>query len=420
MRTLFICFAMCALAVALPAADDVVPETSQLTGDPQLQSSYNDAEATIASLLQSGKDDSACADLATATKDEVTNSVDAQQKTLASMDNGDQCDGEGQSLIDAANSGKTAADQAKTDAATALAAAENEKFNFGEFSINQLTEGQCGSFFNSGVYTAAKAKRDAAQQVVNTKNAEATAGDKEVEDAKAAAADLVKKCKCKTKESVDKALKEMNANAKDANQKAWNKAYHMKCVLAGTSPNDCSVPALPVVTAVPYGAGVKDACVQKVQNIQNGCELGGVPGQPNCCKTTDANKFACISDKKGVEYSGTTIVTEQTCTEKGLKFALVKGADNGLFKGTVKGLYKIASGRSCTELDVQQKGGCGWWEIIQPNVQAQGDYKDRCVTPWDCLQNAQWNVGGANPKPSDFANGNDKVKNTWTMSICSK
>lgn len=407
MRTLFICFAMCALAVALPAADDVVPETSQL------QSSYNDAEATIASLLQSGKDDSACADLATATKDEVTNSVEAQQKTLASMDNGDQCDGEGQNLIDAANSAKTAADQAKTDAATALAAAENEKFNFGDFSINELTEGQCGSFFSSGVYTAAKAKRDAAQQVVNTKTAEATAADKEVEDAKAAADDLVKKCKCTTKESVDKALEEMNANAKDANQKAWNKAYHMKCVLAGTSPNDCSVPALPVVTAVPYGDGVEGACAP-------GCDLGGVPGQPSCCKTTDPNRFACISNKKNIEYSGSAIVTEQVCTEKGLKFALKTGPDNGLFKGTVKGLYKIASGRSCTELDAQQQGGCGWWEIIQPNIQAGGDYKDRCVTPWDCLSNNQWNVGGAHPKASDFTNAADKIKNTWTMSICSK
>jgi hypothetical protein len=407
MRTLIICLAMCTLAVALPAADDVVPETSEL------QSSYNDAKATITSLLQSGKDDSACADLATATADEVTNSVEAQQKTLAGMDNGDQCNGEGQNLIDAANSAKTAADKAKSDAAAALTAAENEKFNFGDFSINELTEGQCGSFFNSGVYKEHKAARDAAQQTLNTKSAEATAAAKAVEESKTAAEDLVNKCKCETKESLDKALEAMNANAKDANQKAWNKAYHMKCVLAGTSPSDCSVPALPVVTAVPYGDGVEGACGAE-------CDHGPVPGQPKCCKTTNANKFACISNKKGVEYSGSAIVTQQTCTEKGLKFALQTGADNALFKGSVKGLYKIASGRHCTELDVQQSGGCGWWEIIQPNIQATGDYKDRCVTPFDCLSNNQWNVGGANPTPADFDNGNDKVKNTWVMSICSK
>jgi hypothetical protein len=147
----------------------------------------------------------------------------------------------------------------------------------------------------------------------------------------------------------------------------------------------------------------------------------GPPKHPNhCLPTSDSNKFACISNKKGVEYSGSAIVTQQTCTEKGLKFALQTGADNGLFKGSVKGLYKVASGRHCTELDVQQSGGCGWWEIIQPNVQSNGDWKDRCVTPFDCLSNNQWNVGGANPTPSDFKNGNDKVKNTWVMSICSK
>jgi len=384
----------------------VVPETSEL------HSSYNDSKATIASLIQSGKDDSACADLATATADEVTNSVQAQQKTLANMDNGDQCNGEGQNLIDNANSAKTAADQAKTDAATALAAAQNEKFNFGDFSINELTEGQCGSFFNSGVYVAAKAKRDAAQQVLNTKTAEATAAAQAVEDAKAAAEDLVKKCKCETKESLDKALEDMNANAKDANTKAWNKAHHMKCVLAGTSPNDCNVPALPVVVAVPYGDGVEKACGAT-------CEHGGVPGQPKCCKTTNPNKFACISNKKGSQYSGSTIVTTQTCTEKGLQMALTTSADNALFKGTVKGLYNIASGRDCTELDTQQTGGCGWWEIIQPNVQANGDWEDRCVTPWDCLSANQWIKSGQYPKPADLQGGNNKVKNTWVMSICS-
>lgn len=415
MRTLMMCLAMCTVAVALPAADDVVPETSEL------HSSLDDAKATITSLLEAGKDDSACADLATATADEVTNAVEALQKTLAAMENGDQCNGEGQNLIDAANSAKTAADKAKADAATALSAAKSEKFNFGDFSINELTEGQCGSFFNSGVYTAAKAKRDAAQQTLNTKTAEATAAANAVEEAKSAVEDLVSKCKCETKESLDKTLEDMNANAKDANQKGWSKAYLMKCVLAGTSASDCKVPDLPVVTTVPYGDGVEEACGAQ-------CALGSVPGQRKCCKTTNANKFACISDKTASQYSGTTIITEQACTEKGLKFALQTAAENGLFKGSVKALYKIASGRDCTELDVQQSGSCGWYEIMQPNVQIDSDdYKDRCVTPFDCLQTDQWIVGGSDPKPASITEHSEKVKehsekvkNAWVMSICSK
>jgi len=263
---LFLCLALCAFATALPSVEvdptAIVPETPE-TDAPYLalmEASHNDAQSTITQLLQEGKDDSACRDLAKATADEVTAAVKTQQKDLADMDNGDSCDKEGQGLIDTANQNKVDADKAKYDAQQALTAAKSKKFNFGDFAYDDLQEGQCGTFFNSQTWKDAKGKVTAAQSAYNTKVAEANAAAKAVTTAKDEAADLVRQCKCKAKKALDSALENMNKNAKAANTKAWNKAYHMQCVLDGKTTNNCNVPTLPIVQAVPYGNGVAKSC----------------------------------------------------------------------------------------------------------------------------------------------------------------
>merc|ERR1711959_12964 len=262
---LFICLALCAFAAALPSAEvdpaAVVPESAPESPDMTLmEASYNDAKHTITALLQEGKDDSACRDMAKTTADEVTAAVDAQQKQLASMDNGDSCNDEGQSLIDTANKNQEDADKAKNDAQKALTDAKSEKFNFGDFAYNDLQEGQCGTFFNSQTWKNAKGKVTTAQSTYDTKVAEANAAAKAVQTAKDEAKEMVRECKCKAKIAIDTALENMNKNAKDANTKSWNKAYHMQCVLDGKTTNNCDVPALPTVQPVPYGEGVEHAC----------------------------------------------------------------------------------------------------------------------------------------------------------------
>merc|ERR1711970_140099 len=227
MMKLLLCVALCAFATALPSADvdaaTVVPESAPEAPDTNLmEASYNDAKNTVTALLQEGKDDSACRDMAKATADEVTASVDNQQKQLAAMDNGDSCNDEGQGLIDTANKNQEEADKAKTDANKALNEAKSEKFNFGDFDYNSLTEGQCGTFFNSQTW----------------KDAEGNAAAKAVQTAKDEAKSMVKECKCKAKRALDDALESLNKNAKEANTKAWNKAYHMQCVLDGKTTNN--------------------------------------------------------------------------------------------------------------------------------------------------------------------------------------
>lgn len=262
---ILLCLALCAFATALPSADvdpaTVVPESAPDAPDMDLmEASYNDAKDTVTALLQEGKEDSACRNMAKATADEVTSSVEAQQKSLAGMDNGDSCNDEGQDLIDTANQNQMDADKAKADANKALNDAKSDKFNFGDFDYNSLTEGQCGTFFNSQTWKDAKGKVTAAQSTYNTKAAEATAATKAVQTAKEEAESMVRICKCKASKALDAALESLNKDAKDANTKAWNKAYHMQCVLDGKTSNNCNVPKLPTVQPVPYGKGVEKAC----------------------------------------------------------------------------------------------------------------------------------------------------------------
>lgn len=188
-----------------------------------MEASFNDAKATVTAMIQEHGDDSACKDLAQATQDEVISAVAHQQKTLAGMPNGDQCNNEGQGLINDAKDNKATADKAEADAQAALNAENTKKFNFGDFSFEELTEGECNTFFNSGVYTDAKSKVVAAKAVLAQKVAEAAAAATAVETATKEAAKLVLECKCKTKKLLDNTMEQMNSGAKADNTNAWNK-----------------------------------------------------------------------------------------------------------------------------------------------------------------------------------------------------
>lgn len=272
MMRVFLCLALCAFVAALPSAEvdptAVVPESIT-----EMEASFNDAKATVTAMIQEHGDDSACKDLAQATQDEVISAVAHQQKTLAGMPNGDQCNNEGQGLINDAKDNKATADKAEADAQAALNAENTKKFNFGDFSFQELTEGECNTFFNSGVYTDAKSKVVAAKAVLAQKVAEAAAAATAVETATKEAAKLVLECKCKTKKLLDNTMEQMNSGAKADNTNAWNKAHHMECVLAGKNTNQCQVPALPVVVAVPYGEGVETACGVTCDNGAGGTFL---------------------------------------------------------------------------------------------------------------------------------------------------
>lgn len=281
---LCVCLALFAGAFSevteLPA-DAIVEEETPLSAPVdddmvQLKASYTDAKNTISQLMQSGKGDQACRDLAKATAKEVTDSFAASQAAVAGMPNGGQCANEGQNLVTDAENAKKAAEKAQADAQTALNSAKGAKINFGDFVVSSLTEGQCSYFYGSQVWKDAKAKIASAQNTYNTKAAETTAAGKAVDTAKNTAKQMVKDCMCKSKEAIEKAISDLNSKAQSANQAAWTKAHHMDCVLDGKAANSCSVPALPVVKPVPFATGVDKACGPEVEkSIYLGLQSGG-------------------------------------------------------------------------------------------------------------------------------------------------
>jgi hypothetical protein len=218
------------------------------------------AKATITELIASGKSKNACSNLAGTAKKDVTDSVGASQKVVAGMPNGDQCKNEGAPLITKANDDKTKADNAESGALKKLNDAKAAQIDFGKFTVSSLKEGQCGSFFNTQVWKDAKNKIKNADTAYTKAKTTAKDAAKAVTTAKDEAAKLVKKCQCDSKKAIEKAIKDLNEKSKAANQAAWTKAYHMDCVLAGTPASSCSIPALPKVQPVAFGAGVKDAC----------------------------------------------------------------------------------------------------------------------------------------------------------------
>jgi hypothetical protein len=225
-----------------------------------LDSSFEDAKTHITELLAAGKNDQACRDLAAASKKTVTDSVAANQKAVAGMPNGDQCAGEGADLVKTAEANKVKADDAEKDALNKVNAAEAVKINFGDMVVSSLKEGQCANFYNSLVYTNAKKKIKEAKDTYQKKVAEAKAAAKAVTTAKEEAAKLVRKCKCDSKKAIEKAIKDFNDKAAATNKAAWTKSYHMICVVEGKTAAQCSVPTVPTVQPVPFGAGVKSAC----------------------------------------------------------------------------------------------------------------------------------------------------------------
>jgi len=360
-------------------------------------SAFEEAKATVESMIKAGKDEGACADLASATIKEVEDAVDSQQKALDSLDTGADCTSKNQEEVDAAQGNLDQANKDKTDADAAAAAAAGADVTFSPKPLSSLTPGQCGTFFTDPAYTSAQAAAEAAKTAATQAAGAVTAAEAGLKAAQEAQQEAIAECKCSAKKAYEAAWEAANAN-NDANEKAYTKGKHMKCVLAGTPPASCSVGDIPKVTAITLADGVESASCSEHPS--------------NCLATADSNKFACISNKKtgNNNYVGTATMTEQTCTEKGLKFTYGKNDNHLLTIDIVKALYKAASGQTCTT-HAGQSGGCGWGEIMQP-------HKDNtCNTPHDC-KTGNWMKGDAYPAVSGTNTGTWAGK--YVMSICSQ
>merc|ERR1711959_290081 len=325
MMKIFALLAFVGVATALPStADDIVPEGFDASGmAPPANflevSAFDEAKATVESMIQAGKDEGACADLAAATVKEVEDSVDAAQKTLNSLNTGSDCP----------------------------------------------NKGQGGVVFNSAAYTSAVATKESTANAATQAAASVTAAEAGLKAAQEAQQDAIKECQCDAKKSYEAAWEAANAN-NDANEKAYTKGKHMACVLAGTPPDSCQVGAIPKVTEVTLADGVESAT----------CE-GPAPAPAPQGDWTNAAQ--CNKDSQGCckgwpnhdnRFSHTNRKDSQ---EKNMADCMAKGIKEGghtmiAFAGDVNGDGKTHR--------------CDWWPSAPVGAFQEAVSKGTCCHYW--------------------------------------
>merc|ERR1712196_253638 len=172
------------------------------------------------------------------------------QDALEAMDKGEICPKEGSDTEEKAKDALKEADDAAKKATDEYNDALKTELDFGKFQFNDLTEGNCDTFFKSSVYTDAKNKVNAAKTKKEQAEGAAKQAKKDHDAAVEAQNDAQNKCYCDLKKLHKKTLEDMNTKVAAANQKAWTKAAHIRCVLDGTPIDKCKVTALPTVNAV--------------------------------------------------------------------------------------------------------------------------------------------------------------------------
>merc|ERR1711906_1238 len=183
------------------AVSEFAPET-ELEEAYSPEEAHADAQRSIDALLQEGKKDSACRNLATGTKKEITDGQRNTQRLVNRMDVGKNCHTAGLAAYNAAKSRETSA---------------RNQYH----SCNNAIKKKA-AYDNSRKATASALKAHQKAKVA---------------------------CACRAQKNYKAAVKATSNFNSAANAKAWTKAHHMMCVLDGKPANKCAVPRVPRVTA---------------------------------------------------------------------------------------------------------------------------------------------------------------------------
>merc|ERR1712070_963895 len=246
MRTLSAILLIAAIVSAIPT-NDVTPEDTLVEYDADSRrNDYEYARKHIQTLMETGKNDKECRDLATASKKAIEDDVKADQKILDALPDGSDCKKEGQPLVSSSMNSLTQAKSDKDGAKKKLDKAKATNVDFGSIPYNQLTPGQCGTFFNHASYKNAKSALDKAQKAYDKADGAQKAAQTAYDQAVAAASSAKMECLCRAKKVFDHGWKEVKKTTPNAGV-GWKTAHDIICVLDGTPVSKCKVPAQPTV-----------------------------------------------------------------------------------------------------------------------------------------------------------------------------
>jgi hypothetical protein len=259
MRTfsLLVGLSVAALALGLPSADEVVPETVLFVADGDA-ASFEEAKQTVSSMTSAGKTDKDCRKLATESKKEIEKTVKQSQKVLDKLPSGAGCTKAKTDTVGKAQSLKNKADQKAADAKKAVDKSCDVKVDFGSFHLSGLKPGKCDQFYSKSAYTSAAKKCADAKKAKEKADGAKEEATKSLKKTKEAAEKDESKCLCKVQKDHKSAWKDATKSV-DANAKAWAKAHHIECVLDATPASKCTVPACPAVKKPTITSAAKNA-----------------------------------------------------------------------------------------------------------------------------------------------------------------
>merc|ERR1711959_38320 len=222
-------------STASPINDDIVPEEQLFSLDDELV----EAQQKIDEMLSSGTPENACRKLVTDARKNVEENVRKCQKVVDGLPKGESCPSRGQDAVKAATEQKNKADKHVVFCKTQVTKAEQYEVDFGSRTYSSLTYGKCSSFYASTSYTTAKTTYKSAVSAHVTAVGAASQAAESLKGAIAAAAKEKHKCLCKVKGKHEETFKK-HSSSNAANQKAWNFACKVECVLDRKSTCTCS------------------------------------------------------------------------------------------------------------------------------------------------------------------------------------
>jgi len=235
MRSTILVAAFAIIYASASFDESVVPEDSLFA----LNDDLSEARSTVDQMTSAGKSDKDCRKLVTETRKDITTNVDSCQKVMNALPAGSQCVGLGQTGVKAATEAKSKADKHHKETTTEVTKASSASVDFGSRTYSSLTQGKCESFYSSSAYTTAKTRYTTAVTAQTKAKGAAEEAAKAVTAAIAAAKKEVSECLCKTKKDHNEAFA-THTKADAANQKAWNFACKVECVLDGKTACKCS------------------------------------------------------------------------------------------------------------------------------------------------------------------------------------
>jgi len=232
------------------ASDSAVPEDSLFALDDDL----SEARETLNQMKTAGKSEAACRKLVKDTKDEITENVKNSQKTLDELEKGKTCEKYHAETADEKLEAKKAAEDL-TKKLSEQKKARDFKVEFGSRTFSSLKEGDCATFFTHGNYVSAKAAYEkASKEVTEAQGAKKTADEVLKKTIEQANVDT-HKCLC-TLKTLHKTSYESSRKNDAANEKAWNMAHKLECVLDGKT--SCQIPPVPVTKVPSVETSVKE------------------------------------------------------------------------------------------------------------------------------------------------------------------